>query len=211
MTHPTLAFDGQFAGPCLGLDEVGYGPWAGPVVVCAVLITDFYNLQSLEGKVQDSKKLTPKKRETLFEALTTHPNVTFNIGMAHVEEIDALNVRRATCVAMERAYDHVAFQEVRTLLVDGTLPLAHPQAKVVPIVKGDTLSFSIACAAIIAKVTRDQLMYQLHKDFPHYGWDTNVGYGTTNHQAGLKRVGISPHHRKSYAPIRALLHVDKMV
>ena len=208
MSHPTLAFDQQFPGPCVGLDEVGYGPWAGPVVTAAVMILRPSAVQSFEGQVQDSKKLTLKKREALYEQLTTHPDVAFNIGLASVEEIDALNIRRATCVAMERAYDHPAFQGVVTLLVDGTVPLTHPTARAISVVKGDAQSFAIACASIIAKVTRDRLMVALHEDFPVYGWNTNVGYGTATHQAGLQAVGVSPHHRRSYAPIRALLESE---
>jgi ribonuclease HII len=205
MTHPTLSFDQQFQGPCVGLDEVGYGPWAGPVVTAAVMILNPKTLQAFEGQVQDSKKLTLKKREALYEQLTAHPDVAFNIGAASVEEIDTLNIRRATCLAMERAYGHVAFQGAVTLLVDGTLPLTHPTARVIPVVKGDAQSFAIACASILAKVTRDRMMVVLHEAFPAYGWDTNVGYGTATHQAGLQAVGVSPHHRRSYAPIRALL------
>ena len=209
VTHPTLAFDQQFPDPCVGLDEVGYGPWAGPVVTAAVMILNPQAVESLEGQVQDSKKLTLKKREGLYGQLRAHPEIIFNIGMGSVEEIDALNIRRATCLAMERAYAHEAFQNVATLLVDGTLPLTHPTGRVVTVIQGDRQSFAIACASILAKVTRDRLMRDLHEAFPAYGWHRNVGYGTAAHQAGLRAVGVSPHHRRSYAPIRAILDRDK--
>ena len=205
MTHPTLIFDQQFPGPCVGVDEVGYGPWAGPVVTAAVMIHDVEALRFLEGRVNDSKKLTLAKREALYETLLTHPALHAHVGSSSVEEIDGLNIRKATCLAMDRALAHPGFAGVRAVLVDGTLPLTHAQARVIPIVKGDAQSFTIACASIIAKVTRDRLMIQLHEEFPHYGWNTNVGYGTATHQAGLAAHGVSIHHRTSYAPIKALL------
>lgn len=180
-----------------GVDEVGRGPWAGPVVAAAVILPDKCSLV-----LTDSKKLTAAKREALAAQLSQQALVS--IAEASVEEIDQLNIRQATLLAMRRALDGLP-QQPELALIDGrdTLPdLPYPSQAVI---KGDDKEPAISAASIVAKVYRDKLMLELAAEFPHYGWESNVGYGTTQHQAGLAEFGITPHHRKSFAPIQKLL------
>jgi ribonuclease HII len=185
--------------PVAGVDEAGRGPWAGPVVAAAIILpADF----ALSGplSVDDSKKLSEKKREAIFEQLVALPH---GIGQASVDEIDQLNILQATFLAMTRAVDGLT-QAPAHVLVDGNhLPTWDRSATAV--IGGDGLSPSIAAASILAKVTRDRIMRQLDADFPVYGWASNKGYGAKAHQIGLAEHGVSPHHRKSYAPIRKIL------
>ncbi|MDD9912782.1 MAG: ribonuclease HII [Alphaproteobacteria bacterium] len=178
-----------------GVDEVGRGPWAGPVVACAVVLNP---LQLPEG-IDDSKKLSAAKRESLYETLTQ--TTTWALGEASVAEIDTYNIRNATFLAMQRALANLP-QQTDYALVDGN---ALPQDIPCPaqtVIKGDGKSLSIAAASIIAKVTRDRLMGKLHEEYPHFGWHTNAGYGTKTHQEGLAQHGITPHHRTSFKPIK---------
>ena len=186
-----------------GIDEAGRGPWAGPVVAGAVIFPDLQISDSLAKKLDDSKKLTAAKRETLFEELHAS-NALIGCGMASVEEIDSLNILQATFLAMNRAVKNLP-QAPEFIIIDGNkLPPARPcPARF--LIKGDALSLSVAAASIIAKVTRDRLMCELAKEFPYYGWEKNAGYGTKAHQDGLKTHGICVHHRKSYAPIKKFL------
>jgi ribonuclease HII len=200
---PSFELELQYAHPVVGIDEVGVGPWAGPVVAAAVILSRDTPLELLK-QLNDSKKLSEKTREHIFEQLLAHPEyVQMGIGQACVEEIDAINIRQATFLAMERAVSQLSIQPLMAL-VDGTgKPALNCPVQLV--IKGDQKSFSIAAASIVAKVTRDRLMKELAKQHPEYGWETNAGYGTAVHQAALKQHGITPWHRRSYAPIRALL------
>ena len=181
-----------------GVDEVGRGPWAGPVVACAVIL-DPNNLP--EGAT-DSKKLSAKKRESLFNQIMESAQVS--LGEASVEEIDTLNIRNATFLAMQRALNGLT-QAPDYALIDGNaLPKELP-CPAQAVIKGDSASLSIACASIIAKVTRDAHMAKLHEEHPHYGWDSNAGYGTAAHQEGLAKQGVTHHHRTSFKPIAELL------
>ncbi|MDX1975810.1 MAG: ribonuclease HII [Rickettsiales bacterium] len=180
-----------------GVDEAGRGPWAGPVVAAAAILDP----RNLPSGIDDSKKLRLSQREALFEALQSCAKI--GVGIASVEEIDRLNILAATKLAMLRAVE--ALPELPQLaLVDGNQPPALPCA-VKTVVGGDAICLSIAAASIIAKVTRDRIMAELALEYPHYGWERNAGYGTSLHQKGLANHGVSPHHRRSYAPIRALL------
>ena len=203
--YPTLAFDQQYPAPVVGLDEVGYGAWAGPVVTAAVWISDNDQMFPFEGIVRDSKQLSPRQRAHLYGQLTKCTGLHWAIGSASADEIDAINVRQATLLAMTRALNQLMQNPLLpnqgTLLVDGTLPLSYPPWQSHGVVKGDNISFHIAAASILAKVYRDTLMQELHEEFPTYGWNTNVGYGTKVHQEGLRCHGPSSCHRKSYAPI----------
>jgi len=183
----------------LGVDEVGRGPWAGPVVAAAVSLPSDYRDMGLNG-LHDSKKLTAKKRESLFVSLLQVPH---GIGMASVDEIDSLNILQASLLAMSRA---VAACQLRPdhVLVDGNKLPSWPYAASY-LVKGDTLSPSIAAASVLAKVTRDEMMVELDQAFPGYGWASNKGYGAKAHQQGLASLGVTPHHRRSFAPIAKLL------
>jgi len=184
-----------------GVDEAGRGPWAGPVVAAAaVLDPDSLEPEFLE-RLDDSKKLKAERREELFQAF--EGRVQFGIGEATAEEIDRINILQATFLAMARAVEGLEFA-VDLALVDGNRepPLPCPVACVV---KGDAKSLSIAAASIVAKVTRDRIMGALSSRYPGYGWERNAGYGTAEHKAALARFGVTPEHRKSYAPIHKIL------
>lgn len=182
-----------------GVDEAGRGPWAGPVVASAVIL----DIQRIPDGINDSKKLRRSQREALFEHITQSAHV--GVGIASVEEIDALNILQATKLAMRRAVEALPITP-QFALIDGNQNVALPCPSRT-VVEGDAVSLSIAAASIIAKVTRDRIMAQLHETFPHYGFATNMGYGTQAHQRGLAEYGVTPHHRRSFAPIRALLEM----
>lgn len=196
----SLKFDASFGQPVCGIDEVGRGPLAGPVVTaCAFIPADKLN-HPVWAEVTDSKKILPAKRQYLFEII--RHQCIYHIAEASAEEIDSLNIHHATLLAMKRAYQGVHDKAAISLaLVDGKFAPPLP-CKTQTVIKGDSLSLSIAAASILAKVTRDRYMQQLHTEFPHYGWNTNAGYGTEAHMQGIAAHGITPHHRKSFAPCR---------
>ncbi len=179
-----------------GVDEVGRGPLAGPVVAAAVVLDG----ARLPVGVTDSKKLSLTRREALFNEIMAHHAV--GIGEASVEEIDRLNIRRAALLAMQRAVaalpetpDHV--------LVDGRDVPENLPCNGKAIIKGDARIMSIGAASIIAKVTRDRMMRLLAAEHPAFGWEKNAGYGTAVHMAALTEMGPTIHHRRSFAPVRA--------
>lgn len=199
---PNFSFEQKLqAQKVAGVDEAGCGPWAGPVVAAAVIFLEYHEV--LWADLNDSKKLTALKREKLFDALIHSPRVVYGIGKASVNEIDLLNIGQATRLAMERAIAALPIQPEH-VLIDG---IRKPSINfpTMMIVKGDSLSLSIAAASVIAKVTRDKIMQELDKEYPAYHWSTNAGYGTALHQEALKTYGVTVHHRQSFAPIRALL------
>jgi ribonuclease HII len=183
----------ESSGPLLaGVDEVGRGPLAGPVVACAVIMPP--GERAIRG-VDDSKRLTPPIRERLAERIRARA-VALGVGAASVREIDRLNIYHASTLAMRRALrrltvapDHVVIdgRAIRSLEIPHTA-----------IVRGDARCFSIACASIVAKVTRDRLMAALARRYEGYRWERNVGYATADHLAGLTTRGIIPHHRRSF-------------
>lgn len=175
-----------------GVDEVGRGCLAGPVVAAAVI---FPPGTALEG-VADSKQLSPARREALFPVITRHA-VSVAVGQVGPSEIDAINILRASLQAMQIAVTGLAVCP-QHLLVDGrdAIPLALPQT---PIIKGDQRSLTIAAASIIAKVTRDRLMVALDQQYPGYDLAAHKGYGTARHVAALRALGPSPIHRRSFA------------
>ena len=176
-----------------GVDEVGRGPWAGPVVAAAVILDRDWDADG----VDDSKRLTAAVRARLRREIEAHAEI--GTGQASVCEIDRLNILNATLLAMRRAV--AALPRVpECALVDGNrLPDLPCPAQAVT--GGDARSLSIAAASIVAKVERDRLMAGLAADFPGYGWERNAGYGTPEHAAALERLGVSPHHRRSFAPV----------
>lgn len=201
---PDLSLEASLGGVVAGIDEVGRGPLAGPVIAAAVIIDPATLPARLAGELDDSKKLSAKKRAVLAELVLEHCATGF--GEASVAEIDRLNILKATFLAMQRAV--AALEGARGgaidhALVDGnqTPPL---DCKVRCVVGGDGLSLSIAAASVIAKVRRDRLMVELAAQFPGYGWESNAGYGTAAHLDGLRRLGPTPHHRVSFAPIAQL-------
>jgi len=194
---PTCEHERRFAGPVVGLDEVGRGPWAGPVVAAAVVL----DLDRIPDGIDDSKKLSAARREALRERLLA--TALIGVGMASVEEVDRLNVLAASMLAMRRALEALPCRPVHALVDGNRLPeLPCPGSAVVG---GDGLCLSIAAASIVAKVTRDRLMAELAADHPPYGWERNAGYGTPDHRAALASHGVTLHHRRSFAPIAALL------
>ncbi len=180
-----------------GVDEAGRGPWAGPVVAAAVILDP----RAIPPGLDDSKKLSARKRDTLNARLFSCALV--GVGQASVAEIDALNILNASLLAMARAV--AALPVAPTFaLVDGNRP-PDLSCRVETMISGDARSLSIAAASIIAKVTRDRIMYDLDTEFPGYGWKTNQGYGTMAHQAGLASLGVTPHHRRSFKPVHKML------
>ena len=181
-----------------GIDEVGRGPWAGPVTACAVILDP----NNIPNGLNDSKILTAKRREQLFDLIMDSAQVS----CVHVEvtEIDQVNILQATFRAMERAVSHLPIPN--HILVDGNKLPPNLPSPATAIVKGDAKSVSIAAASIIAKVTRDRLMSDLSEAYPGYGWEKNAGYGTKMHQLGLLNHGVTPHHRRSFKPIHNILY-----
>lgn len=186
-----------FARVC-GIDEAGRGPLAGPVVAAAVILPSGYELPGLN----DSKKLTAKKREALFGALMADDAVQKCIAQATVEEIDELNILRATHLAMRRAAEGLP-GGVDFCLIDG-LPVPGFPLPSKSIVKGDARCLSIAAASILAKVWRDHYMQELHRQFPAYGFDRHAGYGTKAHMQAIREHGATIHHRRTFAPVTQL-------
>ena len=190
-----------------GVDEAGVGPWAGPVFAAAVTLEPRFLSKISHLCINDSKKLTAKKREEIFLSLDKIKNPSggfeFSVAYASVQEIDELNIRKATHLAMYRALKGLTLP-LHTALIDGN----HGPEIDIPtdyIIKGDQKILSIAIASIIAKVHRDHLMETLHKSHPNYGWNKNAGYGTKLHREALEKFGVTIHHRKSYAPIRKIM------
>ncbi len=184
--------------PVAGIDEAGRGPWAGPVVAAAVILD---MTQPLPDGINDSKKLTESQRERLFEAVTGCA-VSYGVGVASPEEIDRINIRQATHLAMNRALEALTLSGPPPVaaLVDGNDAPAFP----VPtraIVDGDALSLSIAAASILAKVTRDRMMVALDAAHPGYGFARHKGYGTAQHAEALLRLGPCPIHRMTFGPV----------
>ena len=181
-----------------GVDEAGRGPLAGPVVSAAVVLpTDL-----VDKGINDSKKLTPKQRDRLFDFIM-HQAVAVGVGLADVQEIDRINILQASLLSMKRAVLDLT-SPADYLLIDGKFPinLSLPQEA---LIKGDSRSLSIAAASIIAKVTRDRMMVQLHNTYPIYGFDRHKGYPTKAHREALLIHGPCPEHRKSFRGVKELL------
>ena len=197
---PDLSLEQRLGGVVAGIDEVGRGPLAGPVITAAVIIDPATLPVRLAEELNDSKKLSAKKRETLAALVLEH--CAYGFGEASVAEIDRLNILKATFLAMRRAVEALG-RPIGHALVDGNQvpPLGCP---VTCVVGGDGQSLSIAAASVIAKVRRDRLMAELARQFPGYGWERNAGYGTAAHLDSLRRLGPTPHHRVSFAPVAQL-------
>ncbi|MFN7160216.1 MAG: ribonuclease HII [Candidatus Gracilibacteria bacterium] len=193
--HKFLPID-QFPVLTVGIDEAGRGPWAGPVTAAAVFMGDFI----LPG-LNDSKKLSEKEREHLYEILIKH--VTYGVGECSAEEIDTIGIRKATHTAMKRALDNLNLIP-EFLLIDGKDNfIFNYSAKY--IIKGDSAYEAIAAASVIAKVTRDRKMQEYAKLYPDYSFDLHKGYGTKKHQDALKKFHICDIHRKTYKPIKFII------
>jgi len=181
-----------------GVDEAGRGPLAGPVVAAAVILDD---LQPIDG-LNDSKLLTPRRREQLFDQIRARA-LCCSIAQASVEEIDTLNILQATLLAMQRAVDGLRLRPHRVLVDGNRLPLLKVPAEA--IVRGDATVKAISAASILAKVFRDRLCLELHALHPQYGFDDHKGYPTPGHLAALREHGACAQHRRSFAPVRDTL------
>ena len=198
---PDFSLEDAAGGVVAGIDEAGRGPWAGPVVAAAVIL----ERGAVPAGVDDSKVLSRKRRETLYDVLLGAARV--GVGSAGVDEIDSLNILAASLLAMQRAVaDLGAVPDLA--LVDGNRAPRLP-CPVRCVVRGDALSLSVAAASIAAKVTRDRLMADLARTHPGYGWERNAGYGTREHRAALESLGVTPQHRRSFAPIIKILWRDR--
>jgi ribonuclease HII len=186
----------------VGVDEVGRGPLAGPVTACAVRLDP----DRIPKGLRDSKLLTPARREALFEEINAVAQVS--IAHASVEEIDTLNILRASHLAMERA---VAALGADHALIDGNLIPRGLACGATAIVKGDAKCLSIAAASIVAKVTRDRIMVDLAQQHPGYGWEANAGYPTKAHLAALQNLGVTAWHRRSFKPVHNILYQENSV
>lgn len=191
-------------GPIAGVDEVGRGPLAGPVTAAAVIL----NPQDLPAGLADSKTLSAARREALFTAIMASAQVS--IAHASVQEIDDLNILRASHLAMTRAINGLPRLPAH-VLIDGNLIPRGLTLPATAIVKGDAKSLSIAAASIIAKVTRDRLMVDLAQHYPAYGWDKNAGYPTKLHIQALQNFGVTPWHRQSFKPVHNILYQDNSI
>ena len=184
-----------------GVDEVGRGPLAGPVVAAAVVLDP----TRIPPGLNDSKKLTAARRDALYDQILRDANVA--IAMATVAEIDTHNILRASHIAMLRAVEGLA-QTPDHLLIDGNLIPRGAAISAEAVVKGDARSLSISAASVVAKVWRDRHMVDLAQQFPGYGWDKNAGYPTAAHKSALISLGVTPHHRRSFKPVHNILYQD---
>jgi ribonuclease HII len=203
---PDFQLESNLTGRIAGIDEAGLGPWAGPVSAAAVVLDQANLPDALRDGLDDSKKLSPRTRDALFDALHEQArlgNVDIGVGLSSVAEIERDNILAATMTAMARAVTDLD-RPVDIALVDGNR-VPNLTCTVQTVVKGDQRSLSIAAASIIAKVTRDWIMAELDAQHPGYGWAHNAGYGTAEHRAALLQLGVTPHHRRSFKPIAALL------
>jgi ribonuclease HII len=185
-----------------GVDEVGRGPLAGPVMAAAVVLDP----DEIPEGLNDSKQVSAKRREALAARLAEVAQV--GLGVAEVDEIDRINIRRAAHLAMLRALAALPLPPDMALIDGRDRPDDLPCAAHA-IIKGDTKSLSIAAASIVAKVARDRVMTALAAEFPGYGWETNAGYPTKAHRAALLDIGVSPHHRRSFRPVHNILYQEK--
>ena len=230
----SFTLEDSFLTPVCGLDEAGRGPLAGPVVAACVFIPQEVRKEGFWDRVNDSKKLTEKKRDELFDLIMAHTH--YGIAQSSVAEIDQINILQASLLAMKRAFEGMLGNEnlipltLRACgappsprrgegwgeggdnperwiaLVDGNQKPKLP-CFIQTVVKGDSISLSIAAASILAKVTRDRMMKELCALYPMYGWSRNAGYGTALHLQAISKYGITDYHRRSFAPVRAAIAV----
>ena len=205
---PNFSIEKELQSPVIGLDEVGRGPLAGPVISCGCYFKKYKIQEDFYKLIGDSKKLSEKKRKVSFEFLQNLKKegiIDYHLGIANVEEIDTLNILEATKLSMKRVVDKFDLKNAH-LIIDGNFSLNYKSYKENSIIKGDDKSLSIAAASIIAKVHRDRLMKKLSIRHQHFGWEKNAGYGTKLHIENIYRLGPTRHHRKTFEPIKSLIH-----
>jgi ribonuclease HII len=191
----------SLAGSVAGVDEAGAGPLAGPVYAAAVIIPDYDLIKGPLKGVNDSKKLSHRKRMAFREEIERHCIVS--IGSASAQEIDEINILQARLLAMVRAVAGLRVAPDHALIDGNIIPKGLP-CPATAVVKGDSISLSIAAASIVAKTARDTVMLALDREFPEYGWAKNSGYGTAVHRDAILRLGVTPHHRMSFAGLSEL-------
>jgi ribonuclease HII len=190
----------EYGGPVVGIDEAGRGPWAGPVVVAAVILDP----NRIPEGLNDSKLMTPQAREDRYAEIVATSIVAVVIGP--VRQIDRINILQASLWGMRAAYRRLGVP-VGSALIDGNIVPKRFPCKARAVVGGDGLSLSVAAASIVAKVTRDRLMVKLSRRYRRYAWDSNKGYGTPEHAAAIKKHGVCTHHRRSFSPIERALRL----
>ena len=198
---PDFAIERAAGGTVAGIDEAGRGPLAGPVVAAAVILEPEAVAAGLFRGLDDSKALSPVRREELFDALRRGARI--GLGAASAREVDARNVLRATMRAMQRAVAALGVTPDLALVDGDRAPELPCPAR--PMIGGDGRALSIAAASVAAKVTRDRIMTALAARYPGFGWERNAGYGTAEHRRALRRLGATPHHRLSFAPLVKML------
>lgn len=198
---PDFSFENEIGGLVCGIDEVGRGPLAGPVVTACVYVPDDVREFGFIQQIQDSKKLSKPKLLELYVLIKEH--CTVGIGQCSPAEIDELNILWATMEAMKRAYLDMG-REYDHALIDGNRIPPEMPCPATAVVKGDGRSVSIAAASIVAKVTRDQIMAELGREYPQYGWERNAAYPTKEHKVAIEAHGVTPHHRRSFGPVKRL-------
>ncbi len=206
---PTFEIEKLYKAKVIGLDEVGRGPLAGPVVSCACFYNNYSStLENNLSLINDSKKISLPKRNKIFlllKKLIKKKLLYYKLGMATVGEIDQMNILEATKLSMKRALEKFNLND-GNLIIDGNFKLNYKNFNEQAIIKGDQKSLSIATASIIAKVHRDRLMKILSKKYSDFDWEDNAGYGTKKHIEIIMRLGPTQHHRKSFEPIKTLIH-----
>ncbi|APX12992.1 ribonuclease HII [Tateyamaria omphalii] len=201
---PDFELEVRIGGRVAGVDEVGRGPLAGPVTAAAVVLDP----ACIPDGLDDSKKLTARKREAVWDAILDSADVS--VAHASVREIEEMNILQASHLAMVRA---VAGLRTRPdhLLIDGTMLPRGLAVQATPVVRGDARSLSIAAASIVAKICRDRIMVDLAQQHPGYGWETNMGYPSKSHRLALENLGPTPHHRRTFKPVHNMLYQEKIV
>lgn len=201
-SKPDFETELALGGVVVGVDEVGRGPLCGPVTAAAVVLDP----GSIPDGLDDSKKVPLARRLALFEIL--HQVADVSIGWASVAEIDKMNIRAASLLAMRRAVEGLPQMPGHALIDGNTVPDGLP-CPATALIKGDARSLSIAAASIVAKVARDRVMVALAQQHPGYGWDRNMGYPTAEHLDALRRLGVTPVHRRSFSPVHNILYQEK--
>tara|TARA_B100000965_G_C19580352_1_gene753240 strand:+ start:419 stop:1042 length:624 start_codon:yes stop_codon:yes gene_type:complete len=205
---PDFEIEKSLKGTVIGVDEVGRGPLAGPVVSCACTYKNYEIDKKFIDKIDDSKKISYKNRIKIFKIiqnLKDNKEINYSLGFATVEEIDSHNILEATKLSMIRAINKLNFKK-GNIIFDGKMKLNIKNFISKDIVKGDNKSISIATSSIIAKIHRDRYMRFLSLKFPNYNWEQNAGYGTKRHIDEIYKNGITDYHRKSFEPIKTLIH-----
>lgn len=205
MVKPNFSYENRLLNKGLknvaGLDEAGRGSWAGPIIAAAVIIYPKFKKNRQNSKIRDSKKLSPRRREELFKIIASQ-SAAWSVGMVNEKTIDKIGIGKANLLVFQKAVKKLKIKP-DFLLIDGNLKIEKIKIPYYNVIRGDEKIFSCACASIIAKVYRDRLMKKCaHYNYPQYGFDKHVGYGTKYHFKMIKKYGLCPLHRKSFNPIK---------